>query len=158
MRLRVIKRPTRHAIRARLATASFPSAFYMSSAESCLSPIHPDLAVPGPTRRTQELTDRFPPLIGHRLRAKRMSRRDRRQSNRPGCRPPTEMLTSWKAARQFMSEHIADVALLFVIVLASHGAGNAYALAAARKRPLWKAIVGSAFAVAVSALLLSWRW
>jgi|GEM_PF-6078946 len=69
-----------------------------------------------------------------------------------------EMLPSGRGARQFVSEHIADVALLFVIVLASHGAGNAYALAAARKMPLWKAIVGSGFAVAVSALLLSWRW
>lgn len=57
-----------------------------------------------------------------------------------------------------MSDHIADVALLFVIVVASHGAGNAYALAAAGKTALWNAIVGSVFAVAVSALLLSWRW
>jgi hypothetical protein len=55
------------------------------------------------------------------------------------------------------SNHIADVAVLAVIVVASHAGGAGYLQVAQRKLPMWKPVVNTIFVLALCALFLSWR-
>jgi hypothetical protein len=54
--------------------------------------------------------------------------------------------------------HIAAVAVLAVIVVASHSGGAGFMLSAQRKLPVWKPVLNTAFVLALCALLLPWLW
>ena len=54
--------------------------------------------------------------------------------------------------------HIGDIAVLAVIVVASHAGGASLLLSSQGQVPAWKVVLNSAFVLALCVLLLSWRW